>query len=603
MLVVEKAVFGLCFGAMFATLVLLARRYFPSRFGRCLWLAAVPLACISGNPDMGPDALYYLTILLAAHHLLTRDRYPSHRVLDVLLFCLLAVIALGKNTNLILIGLLLGSLVLQNLVKKRFHDLFWDCGSFVAAFLVFWLLAGQRLENIPHFLSNMTNVSGDYAESMGYSAPGIEFLVGLALGVWGLFFAANLVRLWLFQRYSWRVLLFAFEFALLFLVWKHGYIRADQHLMHFWTLIPAASVLFFLAHEQRAASVANESCQDRLALGQKRMPNAGWNLQTMRLLEVECVFVLTMCALLSTAMARALSSSLGHSVAEICSLKVKRIGEDIQWLYHPRRRLARLEKLLRDNRDAAAMPASKAAVGAASVDFFGWTPGYLMLNDLKYKPRPMPFSINAVSEAVMQANAEFYRNDSSAPQYVMAGIGATEDQLPPQNDALALLEVIRHYRPIIVEQGLLLLKCTAAGPDKPPVHAVSTRQCAWNDRVELPPSDGRFLWCRVDINYSAFGRLRSFLYKPQPVTILLESDGKITGKYRFLTCEGKTGFLISPLITNNVDLLLAYPLTNKVPVTKTPQPDAIRFMTVPSARSDFAEEITVTFFSLEKPEW
>ena len=74
---------------------------------------------------------------------------------------------------------------------------------------------------------------------------------------------------------------------------------------------------------------------------------------------------------------------------------------------------------MQHNRSAAAMPAVKKAVGDATIDQFGWEPGLVLMNDLHYKPRPMPISFLACSDFLLRRNAEFYRNDATAPAFIL----------------------------------------------------------------------------------------------------------------------------------------------------------------------------------------
>lgn len=588
-LVAEKAVFGIFFGAMFSLLVLRACRYFSGRLAQGIWLLAVIPTAIPADPGgAGPDVLYYLTILMAAHHLLTRDRYASSRLFDLVLLTLLTLLALTKGTNLILVTLLMGALVCWHVQRRRYRAIAWEYGAVGAAFLVFWVLAGQHLENIPRFLLGMFSITSGYNEAMALSVPGSEYLVGLALGVWAVFFAATAVRLWFFRRFLERALLIGFEFALLFLVWKHGYIRADQHLMHFWTFVPAASVLWFIAHE-------------RNTWGGTAAPRLG-------ILAAGCVFVLTGCALFSGPMATAMEST----VRAMCCVKGERIGEDLRGLLHGRARFAALDEALARNRAVIAVPRIAATVADATVDFYGWMPGLVLLNGLNYKPRPMPVSFNVYNEGLMRVNAEFYRKDASAPSYVIAGIKAIDDRLAPQDDALALLELLRHYQYDFTDDGswLVVLKRAPGRADEPMKPLGPPQQYAWGESIPLPDPHGDFLWCTVDIRYSLWGRLKSFLFKPRPVFINLNSQGKAFARFRFLPCAGKVGFLANPIILHNLDLLSVYSVVTSGPFPKTPQPDSIGFQTEPNDVSDgeavdvseLEPNIAVSFFTVPAPE-
>jgi hypothetical protein len=127
--------------------------------------------------------------------------------------------------------------------------------------------------------------------------------------------------------------------------------------------------------------------------------------------------------------------------------------------------------------------------------------------------------------------------------------------------------------------------------------------CGWSEAVALPDSGSDFLWCKVDIQPSRWGAVRAFLYKPRLAYILLESKGKPFAAMRFVAGCGRTGFLARPIILNNTDLLSVYPGIKAPPAQRTPQPDAIRFVTQEGDQGSFDSRIEVSFEAIGRPGW
>ena len=119
----------------------------------------------------------------------------------------------------------------------------------------------------------------------------------------------------------------------------------------------------------------------------------------------------------------------------------------VDWPGH----LASLKTELEHNRAEAALPQVKLAVGNSSIDMFGYMPGVILLNDFHYTPRPMPINFGATTKMLMERNAEFYRNDATAPAFLLANIGQIDGRFAPQDDALALPEVLERYQPVLAE--------------------------------------------------------------------------------------------------------------------------------------------------------
>jgi hypothetical protein len=533
LLPLRKLAFQVAFGLLCAGLTIRARRYFASAVAKVLFIGAIVFAppSLPGYGDFDP--VVYLFLLLAAHHLLTRDRYGSPPLLDAATLLALAVVSLMKTTNLALVGWLMTLVVLQRLRTRRFAGAAGDAATFVIAFLLLWMLAGQHLSNLGAFAYGAFAFTTGYNEMMmAGGLPHEGALLALALGVIGVFAVCNLWRLARGQAGLARIPLTLFEASCLFVVWKHAFVRAD-HAIYFAHFAVSASALLFLAHEAR------------------RTPAESWTARPLPRVAVLAALVLAVS-----------SARLAHGYVGSASAVVAAFGEQPAGVWralHWSRLRASLDRTLDENRRTVDLPRIRQAVGAATIDEFGFWPGLPLLAGLNYHPRPMPITFAAGSGPLMRRNAAFYRDPSRAPAFILAQLGSADaDRFGAQDDALAALEVMRRYEPVLVERGLILLK---RRPDPQPdaqFRPISSRPVRWGDEVAVPRlPDGR-VWCTVTITPSLRGRVRSFLYKPAPVFVELAFQGQPLMRARFLTSAGPTGFLIQPLVLDNTDLLGTY---------------------------------------------
>jgi hypothetical protein len=627
----RKAIFILAFSVMFSAMVLLASRYFDGAVAVGTWLLLAIGTQIAVDPLMDAifsvmDPIVYLFLLLAAHHLLTRDRYRSVVFFDVLLLAFLALISLMKSTSLMLVGSLMATVVAQQLLGRCWKAALRDAGCFAAAFLALWLLAGQRLATLPRFVQGCFAFSKGYNEVMAMYIPGESRLVGLAVGMFLVLAAANVLRLWRFREHRDRIFLTLWECALLFIVWKHGFVRAD-HSLFFWTFILPASPLLLLAHEPRRAQADTASPEELPGVGGAPaaagagLPGVGPLLRPARrvwrgiarawtrlaaavpllpLAETAAVAVLALLAITSKEI------HLESEAAVRARIRNEQIHPRLPGLLAGSERFRLLEQALAKNKKRAAAPAVEKKTGHAAVDEYGIFPGVMLLNDLNYRPRPMPITFGAVNERLMRQNEEFYRNDATAPRYIMAAVRFLDRFLPPQEDSLAMLQILRRYRPvypIIFEQEHLLLeRIRPAGPEPSLKPLGSPREYTWGERIAVPAAEGRLLWCQVVVEPTLVGRVRSSLYKPADVNICLERTGKAEVTLRFLTSAAQVGFLVNPLIANSVDLLAAFPTDEtRGSLPSSPAPNALRFQVAPDDRRCFQDRITVSFSTMEKP--
>jgi peptidoglycan/LPS O-acetylase OafA/YrhL len=97
---------------------------------------------------------------------------------------------------------------------------------------VVWMLCRQNPLNIPAYLTNSWFISQGYQEAMGITGPDKPFWTGLVVVTILLIY---LTHYWLTQKERPRATAYsAILVALLYLGWKHGFIRADGHMIGFF---------------------------------------------------------------------------------------------------------------------------------------------------------------------------------------------------------------------------------------------------------------------------------------------------------------------------------------------------------------------------------
>jgi hypothetical protein len=585
----QKLVFGIMFGLVVAWFALEARRYFATRAGQVTWFLGLFFAMVMPSEEL--DMVTDIFIFLAAHHLLISARKGALKfIMDAVLSVFLGLLFLLKSTNVLLIGLLLALVVVERIRTRRFLDLAWNLGCVGITALALWIHAGQKVSNAASFMRGAMAFSKGYNEAL--STIGKPQMVWLGLIVLALFAAINLLRVWQFRAYWHRLTTSVFEAACLFIIWKHAYVRAGHEVFLWSTMIPA-SPLLFLAHE-RPSAAGNSQRPAQSVRGW--LGGLHFNLYRLAAVSVAVTVICSICACRvekdnqSYSGYASLWAAIGSPFNRICA----NFWELADWSDHLKALKAKLEL----NRADAALPEVKKAIGDATIDDFGFYPGLMLLNDFHYTPRPMPINFAATTEMLMQRNAEFYRNDATAPAYLLADIGQIDGRLAPQDDALALLEVLTRYQPLLVDHNHILLKRVSGRPDLERV-PLNTQTVAWGEGVTLPDTAGKMLWCVADIQYSLFGRARSFFLHPPPAYIVFESSGLRFGPVRVLPSGTRTGFLLRPLIINPVDFLAAYGIRVQSASGATPEFDTIRFVTQDQDHDCFQPEIKLSFSTVE----
>lgn len=214
-------------------------------------------------------------------------------------------------------------------------------------------------------------------------------------------------------------------------------------------------------------------------------------------------------------------------------------------------------------RQPGPLPRLRERVGTDSVDCLSWGQSLVLSRRMKWRPRPVFQSYLTYTPWLLEANAAFYRSDR-APRYVAILTGAIDLRQPTMEDSLALLEILRRYRPILSEEQpggpAALLLGRAQGP---PVSATATilltRAVRLGEVLPLPAPDGRLWTLSARFRPTAWGRLRTLLYQAPEVwmTTKLAPEGN-QARTRLLPSTDGAEFLIDPFVVRPEDFRAVY---------------------------------------------
>jgi len=464
--------------------------------------------------QVSADAIYLFVIPLSACHVVESQLSP---VLSVGVGALFAFVSLTKFTFCLLCATSLLIIAIHALSNRYWLRLAPLMASYLACLVLFWCLGGQRLPGVVAFLRGAGAVSSGYTAAMYINELGPAFWSGLgsalvAGGLWtGLAWASDekrrdLTVLWLFS-------------AALFLAWKEGFVRADQHM---YTLCA-----FVLLAEPAAWAVFRPPVKCRRLL-----------------MSVTLVGLISPYGLLLL--------MRPQFVADLFPRARERIIENVRALVHPSDFLAAQEHALSQSKRKNSLPELKRLIGQDSVDVFGHEQAIALLNDLNYRPRPVIQGYSAYTPFLMALNRGFYQGPT-APAFVLFKFQTIDDRLVAADDAGALEVILRNYAPISLENEYWLWKRKPAGPTPTSHRLIREGTAAWGEPLALPGTQGP-VWFEADIDSTWLGKLREFLYKPTAVTLTIELRNHDSARYRLVAPLAKSGFLINPFLRDLTDL-------------------------------------------------
>lgn len=469
------------------------------------------------------DAMHQIMAVYAGIELIQRAD-KGWRWNTLAWIALLAALALVKFTNLVLCLVLVTLAGGLEFWKQRRWTALRVPLLFVLAFVVGWALCGQNPANLPVYLKSSWEISEGYQDAMGFPCPTYQLVIGLVTALLALaYLAVN------FLTHPDRIRSAALTLAagaVLYLNWKHGYIRADGHQVGFYFVVLAVVVAAPLLLEDSA----------RLA----KMKTALLTLMGLLAL-LGCEFVLP----------GVTRGALGNAQYKVDQNVAFALGK-----VNPRKiydgRVASEEA-------AADLIRTKAIVKNATIDVLGFEQGIVIVNHLNYRPRPVFQSYSAYTPYLARANFDYYASDQ-APDYVLFKLQSIDNRLMTMDDADVLRLLVHRYTYVATDQGFTLWKRNP-GPFDPKAIApklLRTVTIKRGEKLKLDDlAEDQVLWAEVEYQPTLIGRLRRFFFRPPLVQLALTDNHQSETLYRLPRPIGRAGFIVSPIIDNMLEYMRA----------------------------------------------
>jgi hypothetical protein len=321
--------------------------------------------------------------------------------------------------------------------------------------------------------------------------------------------------------------------GLLFMEWKYGCVRSDEyHIALMLAVVPSVAI-----------------CMEAL-------PAAG----------MRAMFWGRAACLVSVAAACLLVQSQFHGLALVrCALQAgNNLAANLGIVVQPARYLREKNDALQAEQKKYQLPMTRAAAGRATADIFGQNQALAIFNGLDYQPRPVFQSYAAYNRAMMELNERFYISND-APQYVVFSLQPIGGRFPPLEDSFLLRDLLANYAFVFKEGDYLLLQRKRTV--MPKLSLIKDGAVSAGEKIDVPNPGNARLWLEIDLQPTLFGRLRQFLYKPPETRLLVwdQSGAAPAAKFSAPAVMLSAGFLASPLLLDNSDVMNFYAGTNTRP--------------------------------------
>lgn len=489
-----------------------------SKYLRYLFIVWVVFYSNSGG--LGQHAFL---VLFVGSMILTDDIFRS-KIATLLFITSFVLLALIKFTFFIAVLVAISICIIVQLSKKHSIESYAITLLFLTTFLLMWLLNSQKISYLLPWIRGSFEISSGYTDAMSIF-PKIDVLSICALATL-IFFACAcniFYKVWLEPR---NIGLLSIALVYLFLAWKHGFVRADGHVLGYIFMFPLIfSVLL-------------------IDLFQRKLQE--WQQKFVALCFVVIILLCNWAADLQEP---------GIMLTKIVDWPRYMVNNAKLIYYSATANAERCFAALnreQQYKKAPDLPFVRSVVGNAPVDLINFSQWAILANGLNYRPRPVIQGYSAYNNYLQGLNLTFYQSEKR-PEFVLLRLETIDGRFPTLDDASLLPYILDNYSLIAEEDGFLVLKFFEKLDWSTKYSLINEKKLGFGKDLEVPCDGNSPILMQVDILPNAWGRISSFLFQSPTITLHITTAGKKAG-YRFIPAMAQSGFVVSPLLLTTRDV-------------------------------------------------
>ena len=491
-------------------------RELPSRAWGAAWAALV--ITVAGAPlrqyqDVRMDVLSALLLVI---HFYVDDRpWPAGKVM---LSFGMAWMSLIKFSSLFISLPVVAVVSVDQIARRRIPSMLI---VYVAGYLGLWLLAGQPLSSLAPYLRHSWIVAQGYSDGAELVTLTEHVDIVLFAITCGLLLATAVMAL---GRQRKSLLVAAGLMGILLPLFKAGYVRHDLHELIATASVALISLAVGAAAWPRTRAIAGRGLILVSCIGSLCLTSYSG---TVSFRTSEPVFMLLTVAQIPGSVLTAIRWGAGSASFE--------------------EQYARLRQT---------MPAELKSEIVGSVDKYSTGQRALVDSGLEYSPRPVFQSYLAYTWELSRLNAEFLAGPRAA-RTVLFGMQPIDRNYPSLEDAQSWPELLTRYDPIDALQSSLVLR-RAEAPRGFTLIPLGAGEGRMSHLIRLPDSDDP-IWAVIRPRVTTLGAMRRAIYKLPALLLGVETQsGRDLQSFRLLRSVGEGGFLLSPLVTDQLEFATLY---------------------------------------------
>ena len=494
------------------------------------WFLIILISLLAKN-----DSYYFFICFMILDffvtNFLTKSKNQRSKIENFIAFIsiiILALLSLTKGTLLFICISSLATIVTFYVHKEGYKKGFFVILFYSLSLFLFWVLAGQKLPGLIEFLQGMIGFSSGYIFAMTKYEPLIYTLFGIIFLAFAYYAQRSYLNSFHFKKKLPKVIYQLNLFFFIFVAWKHGFVRGD-HVSHFFYFIYLLIVFIFCI----PLKINNKPITKKI------------NYSHLFIIIFGLIIVF----------------KVGHTPRFATNLVpsfIENIKYNFAFLSDPLEKVKRLQEELKINIDEMSFKSNYEHKIDEAI-YFGNNPSLMLYNKWLYMPTPSTVSFASWSFSIAKKNQLFLNKTDS--QFIFMNLNTIDNRLLAQDDSLSQVEVIRKYTPIdIYNESILLKKINNKNSYKwgSIKKRVAKKTLNLGDWISIESFNHYYVWCNISLKQSYLSRILSFLYKPESYKIEVEyTDGSLKD-WKFIPKMAEYGFLVNPLIAENLDFINLY---------------------------------------------
>jgi len=192
-----------------------------------------------------------------------------------------------------------------------------------------------------------------------------------------------------------------------------------------------------------------------------------------------------------------------------------------------------------------------------TTDIYSYNQIYLISSQNIWRPRPIFQSYSVFTQDLAAKNKRHLQGENR-PDNIIFKVEPIDQRMPALEDGASWPLLLANYQPHRLEHDFLYLqKKNGATQFMKPMKLLTSEKHAFGEVVVLSAKD-QLLFAEIEFKPTILGYLAIIFFKPSQLYITFLLSNGTQKQYRMIANMAKSGFLISPLVENTNEFALLY---------------------------------------------